>query len=848
MAYYADKDNKMSEDERRRNERDLVLAPNEFAYILDETKGNVDVYVGSHKTSLANTDQPVIFEPKIKSFRRVSLEASIQKNVVAPEGWYLILKNPSKSVEDKHPKRNTRSSLPTLDVGRKINIAGPASFALWPGQMVKVLQGHHIRSNQYLLVRIYDEDAAKENWKNTVIKAKDDSVDKTLSSVPTDLVMGNLYVIKGTEVSFYIPPTGVEVVPEADTGNLVRDAVTLERLEYCLLKDEDGNKRYVQGPNVVFPEPTEIFIDKKLDSGEKTKKFRAIELSETSGLYIKVIADYKDTNTVHKVGEELFVTGKEQMIYFPREEHAIIKYGDSSELYYGIAIPDGEARYVMNRNSGEITLVKGPQVFLPDPRKEVIVRRTLDQKICELLYPNNDEAAETNLKLSDSMMRTNGPAAAGCLHDEESYGVTKSASTASKNLIRSRQNIDKEAARGFEGDCFDRNTKYSAPRVITLNTKYDGAVSADIWSGYAMMLVRKSGARRVVLGPQTAMLEYDENPQILSLSTGKPKNTDYLLKTAYLQVTANKVSDIVTCETKDFCKLNIKLSYRVNFVGDDHEKWFAVDNYVKFMCDHMRSRLRNEVMKFGIEEFYLNSVGILQDIILGTVVDNKVRAGFLFAENNMHIYDVDVLGVVFEDKEVEKGLVQSQRNMIAQNLSLNTERARLSYTKEVELIKQSTMIAQLQTEKAGTIIALEKLKLENDLNVLKVKNSTEVMSAELTANLEHEQSRTAIALEAQKRQQAKEDAEIAYTLRQQEVQMKQLDAETQSLVQKASAVSPEFIAALQAFGDKQLIERVATAMAPMSIIGGDSVVNVLQNMLSGSELGDKLKSFVAKKQ
>ena len=66
----------MPEDNRGRN--DLVLAPNEFAYIADETKGNVDVYVGPFKTSLANTDQPVIFDSKTKRFRSVTLEQCVQ--------------------------------------------------------------------------------------------------------------------------------------------------------------------------------------------------------------------------------------------------------------------------------------------------------------------------------------------------------------------------------------------------------------------------------------------------------------------------------------------------------------------------------------------------------------------------------------------------------------------------------------------------------------------------------------------------------------------------------------------------------------------------------------------------
>jgi major vault protein len=34
--------------------------------------------------------------------------------------------------------------------------------------------------------------------------------------------------------------------------------------------------------------------------------------------------------------------------------------------------------------------------------------------------------------------------------------------------------------------------------------------------------------------------------------------------------------------------VELKLVYRVNFEGDD-SKWFAVENYVKFLCDHVRS-------------------------------------------------------------------------------------------------------------------------------------------------------------------------------------------------------------------------------------------------------------------
>ncbi len=195
----------------RRIERDLVLAPNEHAYLLDETKGNIINYVGPHKTSLANTDQPVVFNNETKRFERCSLDQAIQPFAIAPEGWYLVLKNPAQ--DGKYARPGTANSLPELDVGRKVNIPGPVAFAPWPGQMVRIIQGHRLRTNQYLVVRVYEENAARANWTKAVIKPQAEGEVKL--EVP-DLTMGKLLIIQGTQVSFYIPPTGIE--PESLPG------------------------------------------------------------------------------------------------------------------------------------------------------------------------------------------------------------------------------------------------------------------------------------------------------------------------------------------------------------------------------------------------------------------------------------------------------------------------------------------------------------------------------------------------------------------------------------------------------------------------------------------------------
>ena len=268
-------------DQVRNRERDLVLGPGEFANILDETKGNVSVYVGPVKASLSVTDRPVIFDPKTRRFEECTqLEDAILTFPYAPKGSYIVLTNPSIG-EDDHPKSGISNNLPRLDYGSKINIEGPDTFALFPGQEANVVSGHRLRSNQYLVVRVYDEEAAEKNWSKAVIKAVKGEDGEALDK--PDLTMGKLIVIEGTKVSFYIPPTGIEIVVDP-YGNYVREAVTLERLEYCILLDEDGNKRYLQGPAVVFPKPTEKFIEK-----DGKVKFRAIELTELMGLYIKVI-------------------------------------------------------------------------------------------------------------------------------------------------------------------------------------------------------------------------------------------------------------------------------------------------------------------------------------------------------------------------------------------------------------------------------------------------------------------------------------------------------------------------------------------------------------------------------
>src|SRR3954467_11854023 len=81
--------------DERNSKRDLVLAPSEYAYMQDVTKGIVKTYTGPTVINPTAQERPVVFDPAQHLFVPCALEEAVQQIAIAPEGHYLILKNPS---------------------------------------------------------------------------------------------------------------------------------------------------------------------------------------------------------------------------------------------------------------------------------------------------------------------------------------------------------------------------------------------------------------------------------------------------------------------------------------------------------------------------------------------------------------------------------------------------------------------------------------------------------------------------------------------------------------------------------------------------------------------------------
>lgn len=835
----------MAAENRDRN--DVILMPRQYAMVKDTTKGNITVNVGPTKVTISDSDR--LMAPDPKNPTRL-VEVSRQDDAILPyvdvgESDYVVLTNPP-TQKDNVPKVKTMNEMAELQFGRRINIPGPISFPLWPFQAVDVIKGHQLSLNQYLVVKVINDEEALKNWDKAITKAAEGTPTPGTPGTaarggipkPPTLAVGQQIIIQGTKVSFYIPPTGLEVMKDP-TGNYVRDAVTLEQLEYCVLVDQNGEKRFERGPMVVFPAATEAFVEE-----ENSLKFRATELTEISGLHIKVTAPYKEGEKQFKIGDEMFITGKDNPIYFPRAEHALVKYGDRVK-HYATAVPKGEGRYMMNRLNGVINLVRGPKMLLPDPRVEVIVRRILSEKAVELLFPGNTEAKQINQELT-RQAQTKGLTGDYLSAYDEPMSFTEMAVSGAAARSYAVAAAAAPAPTRFVGDAMSRKETYTPPRTVTLNTKYDGAVQIDIWTGYAVLKVDRSGKREVVVGPSTVLLEFDENLANLEFSTGKPKTTEKLMKTPYLRVLNNQVSDIVEAQTSDDIIVRVKTSYRVNFLTQYKEKWFDVDNYVKLLCDHIRSKVRNAVKKMTIQDFTDQFIDVVRDTVLGKPVQPAAaqgaaapaasRPGLKFEENGAHVYDVEVLGLEIGDTTIAQQLQQAQRQTISDALRLAQSKRQLTMAEEQENINQKLDEIKAETAIKAAQTQQQVLAEQTKLVIAQIESATEAhqnKQAEETERQKITDINTAADLQ---RKKAEADLELAQAKEANTLEIQLEQEATKAIIDRVKAITPDLIVALQAFGDKAMIERVAEATAPATIFGGKSVTEVITKILQGSGL------------
>jgi major vault protein len=384
-----------------------------------------------------------------------------------------------------------------------------------------------------------------------------------------------------------------------------------------------------------------------------------------------------------------------------------------------------------------------------------------------------------------------------------------------------------------------RGVSYTKPRTITLDTKYEGVVGVSVWTGYAINVVSKSGKREVVVGPTTRLLNYDETLEPVILSTGCPKTTDKPITTAYLRIENNKVSDYIQVETKDYVSVGIQVSYCVNFLEKYKDKWFSVENYIKYMTDRMRSMLKREVKKYDIQEFYANSTDIVRKVVLDKTGNNdkkdKQFDGRFFAENGMLVYDVEVLRVNV-DSDIAEILEAHQLEMIDKALKLNDAKSRIELVaalneaekKENEMLTAKRMF-NIELEHK---IATEKMAKEEEINAKKRAAAQAKADAELALqDILNQINEAKLA-----RDKAENDAKVALQKELEVIEEAKQKAYAETVKEIVSSISPNLVAALTTKANAELLTEATKNMSPLAIARGESVADTLNTLLRGTTL------------
>ena len=206
----------------------------------------------------------------------------------------------------------------------------------------------------------------------------------------------------------------------------------------------------------------------------------------------------------------------------------------------------------------------------------------------------------------------------------------------------------------------------------------------------------------------------------------------------------------------------------------------------------------------------------------------------------MRIYDVEVLDVQIGDETIADLLVQSQHSAVEQTLELAAEQRNLDVHKQKEAIRQQIAQADADTQQLLLDLQMAEAAKRLTLKLAQIQAEADAEQRKLDAQLAQQQGLNAVNQAELARQEAKYTLDLSVTERRMRQKIEELQAEVEAVVNKANAVSPQFIAALQAFSEKALAERVAESMSPLAILGGKSVADVFAQLVKGTILEQAL--------
>jgi major vault protein len=158
----------------------------------------------------------------------------------------------------------------------------------------------------------------------------------------------------------------------------------------------------------------------------------------------------------------------------------------------------------------------------------------------------------------------------------------------------------------------------------------------------------------------------------------------------------------------------------------------------------------------------------------------------------------------------------------------------LEYTKQSESITREIVETQSVTRQKSLELQQQEIEKQLAVSMANLESTLKMKEKELKAQLEQRTTIENISASELKIQQEQNNMDLMIKQKEVELYIQELEAQVKAVVEKANAISPDLVAALQSFSDKALAEKMAESMAPLAILGGKSVAEILSNLLKGT--------------
>lgn len=831
------------------------------AWVATKKDGRTRLIVGPDAFDAGEDDAFVV--PDSNDPTRLVFVASAQESVrqftsVRPDE-YAVIFNPTEQHEEGYPNGKYtpgKNDMKALVYGTK-RVVRSGHFPLWPGQRVEVRKIPTLLANQYLVVVVESEDVDEQSpffpitmrcaemFKDVGEETEPASAAVASENTPAvgtgrKLRLRQRIIIPGSVTPTYIPPTGIEIVPEEGSHQTIRDAAVPGPTQFCVLIDQNGRRRTERGPDCIFPGPNDRFQTE----GSDDRIYDAYHIRPDMGLLIRIVATSMpaqklseqlpqgvelSVESVLGQGDEIFIGGTDAYV-FPSADFDIIDpetrqphIGNDHRSVYvmAVGVDDKSGTYLAQIETGQVKLVRGPVKLLPDPRKQRHVKRRVPGRMWNLMI-----------------------------------------------------------GAGEPHKCVRPETMVETPWALCITVPNNEAA-----------LITHKGGRKPVVGPCMELLDYEATLEVLRLSRNDAqgvKSEEKPLETCFLRVKGNRVTDVVELVTSDFVSLQVRVAYGVQFVGDTEEEraaWFNHRNYVQFLCDQCRSRLRAAAQQKSIRELnggIIDSANVqrggMAEFIRDTILQPKAtaeghRPGLKFAENNMLVHEVEVLAVSIPDKAVAEQLTTTNRKVVIQQIldaagkaevdsaeSRNARQARLAELNQIEVERgQNLKIEQAKAEDAvaRSIHDLETARkqraFEDEFSMLKRRQENELALQRAKNDMNDETAARELArkeaAEKQRQKLAQTDHAIAeaHAKGEAEIELTVSAAAAEADAKRLAAVTPGLVEALKGFGNtelaKTLAERLPSASGQLPSLFGPNGIEALRALVKDTPIAGALNAL-----